>query len=481
MSDDRKDLPPVNAPNFNERLRETISTYLGNRGNKLDRGVTLRDLSEANIIALSKGFLANPGGTAGSSGVRPIAGLGSAATYEIDLTPPPPPDGLSATTSGTSIQVTIAAQTYRQGHGPAKVVVFGAKYLAGGALPTYADAAVLDEFYGDVHAFPVDAASLYRIWAKSVSVDGVESTVAGGTNGVEPVPGLLDDVSIASLTASKIRSGSITVGQFIQASNYVAGVAGWRINGDGTAELANAIVRGGVYASYGNIGGNTIDATGLQSPGYSPGVSGWRLDSSGALNAKTGTFSGNITGASGTFSGSLSGADITGVTGSYTGSLSAATGTFAGSLTAATGTFAGALSAATGTFSGQLTADAINAVNTINMAGNSVTVSNAAAGASTAACSVYVPAGQVMRIIALCQSGPITINSEEKVYLGVSGTFNGVAFSRTSFTTQTTGVGNIQTNDATTYVGYAEVTGPATVSVTANGTDVTCALFGGMK
>ena len=47
---------------------------------------------------------------------------------------------------------------------------------------------------------------------------------------------------------------------------------------------------------------------------------------------------------------------------------------FAGALAAATGSFAGSLSAATGTFAGSLTASAVNAVNTINLAGNSVTV-----------------------------------------------------------------------------------------------------------
>lgn len=48
--------------------------------------------------------------------------------------------------------------------------------------------------------------------------------------------------------------------------------------------------------------------------------------------------------------------------------------TFGGSLSAATGSFAGSLSAATGTFSGTLTANAIAAVNTINIAGQAVTI-----------------------------------------------------------------------------------------------------------
>jgi hypothetical protein len=58
----------------------------------------------------------------------------------------------------------------------------------------------------------------------------------------------------------------------------------------------------------------------------------------------------------------------------FAGELRAASGTFAGSLSAASGTFTGSLSAATGTFSGSLTATAINAVETINIAGNAVTV-----------------------------------------------------------------------------------------------------------
>ena len=92
MSSIRKDLPSVNAPNFNERLRETLQTYLGHRGHPLDRGVILRDLVESNIIKLRAGFLATGSG-------NPIAGpggaLGGNAAYEPDLTPPPTPTGFT--------------------------------------------------------------------------------------------------------------------------------------------------------------------------------------------------------------------------------------------------------------------------------------------------------------------------------------------------------------------------------------------------
>ena len=199
----------------------------------------------------------------------------------------------------------------------------------------------------------------------------------------------VDDAKVASLSVSKLTAGSIAVGQHIQSTGYVAGSAGWRINGDGTAEFSGVVVRGTVFATAGLIGGNTINSTGMQSPVYAVGSSGWRFDSSGALRAyhgaganqfdltatgttpalKIGSALSILGNGTATFAGALSAA-----TGTFAGSLSAATGTFAGSLSAATGTFSGELSAATGTFSGSLTADAVNAVDTINLAGNSVTI-----------------------------------------------------------------------------------------------------------
>jgi hypothetical protein len=141
------------------------------------------------------------------------------------------------------------------------------------------------------------------------------------------------------------------VGQYIQGTGYVAGSAGWRINGDGTAELNNVVVRGTVYATAGQIGGNTIDSTSIHSgtTGYGTGA-GFYLGSDGrfSLSDKL-TWNGSVL--------SINGG-----------------GTFSGALSAATGTFAGSLSAATGTFSGSLTASAIDAVDTINVRGEAVTV-----------------------------------------------------------------------------------------------------------
>ena len=52
----RTDLPATTAPNFSQRVRETLMTYLGRQGDPLDRGLTIRDLVDAGIVTLKKGF-----------------------------------------------------------------------------------------------------------------------------------------------------------------------------------------------------------------------------------------------------------------------------------------------------------------------------------------------------------------------------------------------------------------------------------------
>lgn len=59
----------------------------------------------------------------------------------------------------------------------------------------------------------------------------------------------VDNAKIAFLSADKIRAGSISVGQYIQSSNYVSGSAGWKIDGSGSAEFGAASIRGQLVAS----------------------------------------------------------------------------------------------------------------------------------------------------------------------------------------------------------------------------------------
>jgi len=153
----------------------------------------------------------------------------------------------------------------------------------------------------------------------------------------------------------------------------------------------------------------------------SPYLATFKVGSLSALSADMGTitagtlsagtvFAGELSAATGTFSGSLSAA-----TGSFSGSLSAATGSFAGSLSAATGSFSGSLSAATGTFSGSLTASAIDAVNTINIAGNAVTIPiYASAGGLGASAVITLPINSPIIVTAFFNSTQ-TISANNKL------------------------------------------------------------------
>ena len=209
-----------------------------------------------------------------------------------------------------------------------------------------------------------------------------------------------------AIITAKIGDGQITnakIDNVIQSTNYAAGTAGWKINKDGTSEFSNVIARGAIYASSGTIGSATIGSTSVQSTNYSANSAGWRLQSDGnvffnniaargyisggaitswdwpAASSGGVTRRGFYLGSNGILIGNYNDnryfyADINGDISAPGLSISGGSATFSGSLSAAGGTFSGALSAATGTFSGSLTANAISAVNTINLAGEAVTI-----------------------------------------------------------------------------------------------------------
>lgn len=135
----------------------------------------------------------------------------------------------------------------------------------------------------------------------------------------------VDDAKIASMNVSKLRAGKLSVGAYIESTNYQSGKTGFIIHANGNAEFQNATVRGTVYATSGTIGGVIIDGGALTTTNYNGSTAGWSINSNGNVHFSNGTFRGHITATSGTFS----------------GSLQAATGTFKGALDAATGTFAG--------------------------------------------------------------------------------------------------------------------------------------------
>jgi hypothetical protein len=60
-----------------------------------------------------------------------------------------------------------------------------------------------------------------------------------------------------SVTADKLSAISMVVGKFIQSSNYISNTQGWRIDGNGNAELNNVSIRGTINAA--RLGSDLFD------------------------------------------------------------------------------------------------------------------------------------------------------------------------------------------------------------------------------
>jgi uncharacterized protein YjbI with pentapeptide repeats len=203
----RNDLPSEKASNFSARLRETIQTMLGTRGDKLDRVITLRDLIESGITELPAGW--RPGGS-GAVPLLPGPNLPDPEEYVPDLTPPPQPDGFVVDAAISHIFIEHAAPTYTQGHGHMRTVVYGAQVSTELPNPVFNDAIEIAQFTGTVFAYPTNPATTWRLWIKWQTNDGVLSaTPAGGTNGLEATTGQNVGSLLAAL-AGQITSSELS-------------------------------------------------------------------------------------------------------------------------------------------------------------------------------------------------------------------------------------------------------------------------------
>jgi len=210
---DRNDLPSPSAPNFNQRVRETLMTYLGRQGNGLDQGLTLRDMIDAGIVKFKDGFTGGGGGSGGGGGggggVLPIEPIVVVVTP--DLTPPPTVTGLTITAGLNTMFVSTNTPSYTQGHGHLRTHLFIAKYTSG-ALPTFANAVESAQFTGNFYTFPADIGTTIHVWATWESVDGVQGQPGGGTNGASATTGKIGNVDLGPLIveAGNLAAGSVT-------------------------------------------------------------------------------------------------------------------------------------------------------------------------------------------------------------------------------------------------------------------------------
>lgn len=99
----------------------------------------------------------------------------------------------------------------------------------------------------------------------------------------------VDDAKISSLAVGKLTAGSLQVGAFVRSTNYVAGTSGFSINGIGTAEFNEIIVRGSGFFGGGSIGGIIIEPTRVRSANYTGGGVGFAINTNGTIDLPSGT------------------------------------------------------------------------------------------------------------------------------------------------------------------------------------------------
>ena len=251
MSDSRKDLPSVNSNNFLARVRETLQGYLGSNGNVLDRGVTVRDLSDAGIVRVNPAFLSGGMGTpiigvgsavsegGGGGGTTVVIEAPSAPAYVPDLTKPPAPTGFSVGAGLSHLQGGINDPAYSAGHGHDRSRLYGATYSGAGPAPTFAQAVELTQFTGKIFAYPTEPSTTWHLWVTHVSKDGVESDPAGDTNGVVVTTGqdvslLLDALSgqietsqLAPTLSTSLLDTELNAAMAYDTAMQASGSAGW--------------------------------------------------------------------------------------------------------------------------------------------------------------------------------------------------------------------------------------------------------------
>jgi hypothetical protein len=322
MADKRKDLPSPGTANFDQRLREAVMTYLGRQGDKLDRGLTVRDLVDAGVISLRPGW---------NGGAEPPV-LGPGGGGGGSSAPPPIPTGFALDAGISNIFISHDTPNYTQGGGHRRTLVFGVAVEPGDPLPTFSDAVPLTEFSGTVFSYPSAPATTWRVWIKWQSNAGKVGGAAGGANGLEVRTGedvrkLLDaltqaaedpaspysrfsiradlfyinsetgptDAGLFSVVTTPITNNGVTVPVGVYMANAFI------MNGTITnAKIGNAAIDNAKIANVsatkltaGTIAvGEFIQSTGFVS-GTTTGV-GWRIDGLGNIEASNAILRGTV-------------------------------------------------------------------------------------------------------------------------------------------------------------------------------------------
>ena len=153
-------------------------------------------------------------------------------------------------------------------------------------------------------------------------ISEIVKTSVLGPSGITLSPNQVraENISAGAVTATALAANIVLVNNFIASGNYVAGVSGWAISSNGTAEFANTSIRGQIDAASLHTPGIDIDANGnLTSNASTFGIyangaiftssGNFEVDESGNLFAENAVIYGDIFASAGEIAGWVIGSD----------------------------------------------------------------------------------------------------------------------------------------------------------------------------
>jgi hypothetical protein len=134
-----------------------------------------------------------------------------------------------------------------------------------------------------------DAVTAREIAANTITADEIASnTITANEIAANTITA--NEIATATITADLLSANIVLINQVIASNNYVTGVSGWAIDGNGVAEFSNSIFRGtvltsNIQATGGSIGGWDISSDVISSA--SGDIALYADDISGSLVAGT--------------------------------------------------------------------------------------------------------------------------------------------------------------------------------------------------
>lgn len=187
----RPSLPPASDSSFSSKVRETLQGLLGERGDKLDRAVTFRDLLETGIARETENAKNLPPGADPTEGIE--GGVGGGRPIVVE---PPAVDNLQAEGGFRSVTLTWDAPRYRN-HGTTEI--FRA------ANPSFSNAEAIARAPGRSYVDEVGSGKTRFYWARNRSEQGVEGPLTGPVKATTPLdPDYVTDILEDRISKSEL-------------------------------------------------------------------------------------------------------------------------------------------------------------------------------------------------------------------------------------------------------------------------------------